>query len=494
MRRFCNKVANGHRHPSSGKATRQGPRRACLHLEALEGRELLAASPLHLASALLSPSALQSSSAPHSDSHIHDPIQVKGTAGSTTAIGGWYYADPIQIKYQSLGGPNGFLGNPTSPEQPTPWCGGLYEMFEHGAIFWSSATGAHEIHGAIETEFFATANERGGNGEVVQSILCLPTSDEMNTPGGAGRMNTFEGGNIYWGGGGGAHAVYGGILAKYLSAGGPASYGLPNSEEQDVPAVPGERVSHFQGGRAIYWSAATGAHLVYGAIGTEYAKTAFEHDAYGLNLQWVLGAPTSDEMRAPGGVGRMNHFEHGNIYWGGGGGAHAVYGGILGKYLSIGGPHSFLGLPTSEEQDVPAVPGERVSHFQGGAIYWSEATGAHLVYGAIGTEYAATAYETDYYRINLQTYLGAPTSDEMSTGTVVGRMNTFQGGEIIWGGGGGGHAVYGGILAEYKSIGGQFSFLGLPTSEETAFGDGRIQHFQHGAIEWTPAGGAQVIK
>ena len=27
--------------------------------------------------------------------------------------------------------------------------------------------------------------------------------------------------------------------------------------------------------------------------------------------------------------------------------------------------------------------------FQGGAIYWSPTTGAHVVYGAIGAEYAA---------------------------------------------------------------------------------------------------------
>jgi uncharacterized protein with LGFP repeats len=191
-------------------------------------------------------------------------------------------------------------------------------------------------------------------------------------------------------------------------------------------------------------------------------------------------------------VGRMNTFQGGNIYWGGGGGGHAVYGGILAKYLSTGGPASY-GLPNSEEQDVPAVPGERVSYFQGGAIYWSPATGAHLVYGGIGLEYTATANETDYYGQNVQTLLGAPTSDEMSTGTVVGRMNTFQGGNIYWGGGGGGHAVYGGILAKYKSIGGAKSVLGLPTSEEIAMPGGRVQYFQHGAIEWTPSGGAQVV-
>jgi uncharacterized protein with LGFP repeats len=447
MRRFFGKLVNGRR-GNNAKAAKAGPRRASLQVETLENRDLLSAAPVY------------------------------------------YLYDAIQAKYQSLGGAGGFLGNATTAEQPTPYGGGLYEMFEHGAIFWSWATGAHEIHGAIETEYFNTANEHDGSGVVVEKILGLPTSDEMNAPGGSGRMNTFQGGNIYWGGGGGGHAVYGGILAKYLSAGGPASYGLPNSEEMNVPAVPGERVSYFQGGRAIYWSAATGAHLVYGAIGTEYANTAYERDAYGRVVRTLLGAPTSDEMNSPSVVGRMNTFQGGNIYWGGGGGGHAVYGGILAKYLSVGGPGAY-GLPTSEEQNVPAVPGERVQYFQGGrAIYWSQSTGAHLVYGGIGIEYTATANERDYYGQNVQTVLGAPTSDETSTGTVVGRVNTFQGGAIYWGGGGGGHAVYGGILAKYKSLGGPKSFLGLPTSEEIAITGGRIQYFQHGFIEWTPDGGA----
>ena len=55
----------------------------------------------------------------------------------------------------------------------------------------------------------------------------------------------------------------------------------------------------FQGG-AIYWSPTTGAHVVYGAIGAEYAALAHETDAYGRDVKLVLGLPTSDEMNVPG--------------------------------------------------------------------------------------------------------------------------------------------------------------------------------------------------
>ena len=173
----------------------------------------------------------------------------------------------------------------------------------------------------------------------------------------------------------------------------------------NVPGVVGARMNTFQGG-AIYWSPATGAHVVYGGIGAEYNATAGERDAYGTVVQRILGAPTSDEMNVPGVPGaRMNTFQGGTIYWSPATGAHVVYGGIGGKYNSLGGPTA-NGLPTSDEANVPGVPGVRVTRFQNGrAIYWSSATGAHAVYGAIGAEYNATAGERDAYGTVVQRIL-----------------------------------------------------------------------------------------
>ena len=88
---------------------------------------------------------------------------------------------------------------------------------------------------------------------------------------------------------------------------------------------------------------------------------------------------------------------------------------------------------------------------------------------------------------------GAPTSDEMNVPGVPGaRMNTFQGGTIYWSPGTGAHVVYGAIGAEYNSLGGPSSFLGLPTTDELGFAGGRISYFQYGWIEWTPGGGVFV--
>src|SRR5437762_11855600 len=60
---------------------------------------------------------------------------------------------PISDKYWSLGGPYGFLGQPLTPEYVAPDRIGHYEHFQGGSIYWSPATAAHEIHGAIRDEW-----------------------------------------------------------------------------------------------------------------------------------------------------------------------------------------------------------------------------------------------------------------------------------------------------------------------------------------------------
>jgi hypothetical protein len=245
------------------------------------------------------------------------------------------------------------------------------DPFDFGSLY---------VTGAISAEYDATAYETDAYGHVVQKDLGVPTSGELNVLGVAyAAKQTFQGGAIYWSAATGAHVVYGGIGTKYNSLGGPVAYGLPVSDEAWVPGVPGVRVTDFQiagdvYGSDIYWSAATGAHAVYGAIGAEYLATAFETDAYGGDVQKDLGAPTSDEENVPGVSGaRMNTFQGGAIYWSAATGAHVVYGAIFALYNSLGGPTSFLGLPTSDEQ---GIPGGRISYFQYGWIEWTPSGGA----------------------------------------------------------------------------------------------------------------------
>ena len=212
----------------------------------------------------------------------------------------------------------------------------------------------------------------------------MPTSDEKDVPGVPGaRMNTFEGGAIYWSAATGPHVVYGATAARFNALGGAAGFGLPTSDEANMGDPPGVRFTNFRNAAGIYVSSiylspATGAHAVVGAIGAEYtAGLLGQTGGNGVSVRKTLGAPTSDEMNVPGVPGaRMNTFQGGAIYWSPATGAHVVYGGIGTLYNSLGGASSSLGLPTSDEQGPSS---SRYTFFQHGKILWTPQGGAKAV-------------------------------------------------------------------------------------------------------------------
>ena len=79
----------------------------------------------------------------------------------------------ICARWQAMGGPNSPLGHPTSPE--TIGAGtSRYATFDKGAIYWSPATGAAPLTGAIYDAWATLGYER--------SALGLPTSAEIQEP------------------------------------------------------------------------------------------------------------------------------------------------------------------------------------------------------------------------------------------------------------------------------------------------------------------------
>ena len=212
-------------------------------------------------------------------------------------------------------------------------------------------------------------------------------------------------------------------------------------------------------------------------------------------MQTILGAPIGEEQNVPGVAGaRVSMFQGGAIYWSASTGAHAVYGGIYAKYQSVGAVA--YGLPITSEADLPYVTGARQVMFQKGNIVWSQSTGAHLIYGAILSEYNSLAGVKAADGTFVKTTLGAPTSDETDVPGIPGaRMNTFQGGAIYWSSATGAHVVFGEYYFWYQRAGGPWgSGLGLPISDEVAFGTrNHAILFQHGRIEITPEGSANIV-
>ncbi|WP_280232339.1 LGFP repeat-containing protein [Nocardia cyriacigeorgica] len=94
---------------------------------------------------------------------------------------------------------------------------------------------------------------------------------------------------------------------------------------------------------------------------------------------------------------------------------------IYTKYVETGGPDSPLGVPEEAEEAGPN--GGRYQDFVGGTIYWSQDSGAHIVWGDIR--------ETWEENGGANGTLGYPVSDEESTADG-GKKSEFTGGTITW--------------------------------------------------------------
>ena len=204
------------------------------------------------------------------------------------------------------------------------------------------------------------------------------------------------------------------IESKYAALGGASGFlGPAQTELVRDPGIKGYHVA-YKGG-SIYCSAAGGAHAIGGGIGTKWFSLQAQ--------QGLLGYPLTDELTTPDGVGRYNHFEHGSIYWTPATGVHEVHGSIREKWSSLGWEKSFLGCPITDETTTPDGIG-RYNHFQQGSIYWTPSTGGHEVHGTIREKWSSLGWEKGF--------LGYPTTDEISTGSLGGRYSDFQGGSIYW--------------------------------------------------------------
>ncbi|OYO22833.1 hypothetical protein CGZ93_07275 [Enemella dayhoffiae] len=382
----------------------------------------------------------------------------------SSATGAHYVRGMIKKKYDELGGAGSALGLPTTNEMNS---GAVADAkvngFAGGTILWSPGTGAAAVKGAIYQKFAQLGYE---------SVMGLPLGDEFN-----GQNNTIigrftNGVIVYAKDTGRVQAVRGRILDEYgVHAWEGGILGRPVSDE--YPGASGAQVQNFEGG-LIVWKPETGAHAVYGAIIGAFAATGYEGGA--------LGAPTSGEYVGAGGA-KVQNYQHGIVVFTPESGAQPVYGAILGAFAANGFETGPIGVPTSAEY--AGANGARVQNFQHGQIVFTPGTGAHAVFGAIMNTYAAMGFEGGP--------LGAPVGPEYP-GVPGTRIQNFQHGMIFWSPGTGAHAVYGAIRGEYGALRFEGGPLGLPISPEyNGAGGARVQNFQRGQIVFTPGGGARGV-
>jgi uncharacterized protein with LGFP repeats len=301
---------------------------------------------------------------------------------------------PIAVKYAATGGAGGPLGAATGAETCDLMNLGCRQTFQNGEIYWhprstfSPGTPASVLSGAIRTRFDAL---------VARSSMYYPgypTGDALCglRGGGCGQFflnDEFRSPSaIYWSPSTGAHDVTGGILEVWRSTGWERGYlGYPITDNDCTLAWYG-CFQVFQGGSVYESPDDTGnyalTYVVRGAIRDRWATTGWERGP--------LGYPRSGENCGLAGSGCYQLFQGGSMYWSPVSGAQPVGGAIRDRWAATGWERGFLGYPVSGE-NCGLAGGGCYQLFQGGSMYWSPASGAQHVGGAIRTAWAAQGWE-----------------------------------------------------------------------------------------------------
>jgi uncharacterized protein with LGFP repeats len=304
---------------------------------------------------------------------------------------------------------------------------GFGQNFTGGKIYFTPATGARLIYGAINDKYESL-------GGPANSDLGFPTIDEVaGLVGPDSRVSTFSASDkpaIFWTADTGAWVVRGAINAAWDKLGGSAgTLGVPVQDE----TYDGDLVNQKFTGGQLSWNRRTKEFTtVPPELAGQLAGLEVPGDATAaINLAWRAAGGASGPLGpkqggqfAVGDKGVGQNFEGGKVYFSPDTGAYAVGGQILAKYESLGGPTGNLGFPNAGEAD-GGMPGTRVSTFAAAdnpVIFWTPAHGAVVVRGAMNAAWTKLGGATGA--------LGVPISDQTIDGDNV--TQKFSGGEISW--------------------------------------------------------------
>lgn len=324
---------------------------------------------------------------------------------------------------------SGGEGGPLGPRQGDVYAvgSGFAQNFAGGKMFFTPATGAHYMQGAILEKYESLGGAADGD-------LGFPTIDEGAGRAADSRNSTLSAPDhpvIFWTPATGAHVVRGAINAAWDKVGGSAGVlGVPTEDESFDGDVSSQK---FTGGE-ISWNRKTKAfttvppELADQLAGLEVpsdpaAAIAAARRAAGGPMG-PLGAKDGDQYPiGDGGLGQ--NYEGGKIFYSPATGANAVTGQLLEKYESVGGPEGDLGFPTAGESEGGLGPNSRISTFAAAdnpVIFWTPDYGAVIVRGAMKAAWDKLG--------GAKGALGAPMADQAEDGSVISQR--FSGGAISW--------------------------------------------------------------
>ncbi|TRW84871.1 hypothetical protein FK535_10340 [Mycolicibacterium sp. 018/SC-01/001] len=331
----------------------------------------------------------------------------------------------ITATWQATGGDTGPLGSPAGGVYPIG--AGFAQDFASGKVFFTPATGAHVMQGAILDKY----ESLGGPAD---SDLGFPTIDEGPGRAPDSRNSTFSASDnpvIFWTPDTGAHVVRGPINAAWDKLGGSSGVlGVPAEDETyDGPVVS----QKFTGGQISYDARAKKFTTDPTDLAGQLSDVSVPDDpiaainaarrAAGGQLG-PLGASEGEPYKI-GSDGMGQDFVNGKIFYSPATGANVVTGQVLAKYESVGGPEGDLGFPVSGEVDGGIAPASRMSSFAAAdkpVIFWTPDYGAVIVRGAMAAAWEKLGGATGA--------LGAPVDDQTQSGDAI--TQKFSGGAITY--------------------------------------------------------------
>jgi uncharacterized protein with LGFP repeats len=308
-------------------------------------------------------------------------------------------------------------------------------------------------------------------------------------PIGEGFGQNFAGGKIFFTPATGAHIMTGLILAKYESLGGPADsdLGFPTIDE-GAGRAPDSRNTTFSAADkpVIFWTPDTGARVVRGPINAAWDKLGGSAGA--------LGVPAEDETN--GGAVVTQKFTGGELSYDTKAKTFTTVPPDLAGQLSgldiPDDPTSAINAarraaggalgPLGAAQGPPYPIGRDGlgQNFAGGKIFYSPATGANVVTGQVLAKYESVGGPGGD--------LGFPTTSEVDGGLAgESRMSSFAAKDkpdIFWTPDYGAVIVRGAMNAAWQKLGGAAGTLGAPMADQTESGDVITQRFSGGVISW----------
>lgn len=206
--------------------------------------------------------------------------------------------------------------------------------------------------------------------------------------------------------------------------------------------------------------------------------------AKAVEVNGALGSATGPEVYGLKDGGSYRNYQLGALIYSPASGAHVSAGAIRNLWASYGFEGGVLGYPTSDEVS-GLKNGGVYQNYQGGAVLWSPATGAHISVGPIRNAYAATNFENGE--------LGYPTTDVVTGLRNGGLFQNYQGGAIIYSPNLGAFVSKGAIRNTWASTGFENGSLGYPTSNEYSIPGGVAQNYENGVITHSFATGNQIV-